>query len=223
MFTGIIEEIGTIRNIERHDSYIRLKIEAEIIMNDLQAGASIAVNGICLTAVDIGEKHFSADVSPETMRRSSLGRVNRGDLVNLERALRPVDRLGGHIVSGHIDGTAILEGKATAGNSLILYLKAPPELLKYIVEKGSVAVDGISLTVAAVDGRGFSVSLIPHTDKITTLGRLVRGDVLNIECDVVGKYVEKLLYPSDDGAAPIAKVQAETDRLDWDFLRENGF
>lgn len=223
VFTGIIEELGTVRSVEPKEGAIRLTILAEKIITDIKDGDSIAVNGICLTAVDIRQNQFSADATPETLRRSSLSHLRQRDQVNLERALRPVDRLGGHIVSGHIDGTGRISRITPEANAQILRFTAGTGLLKYIVEKGSVAVDGISLTVAGVDDDGFSISLIPHTAKMTTLGRARPGALVNIECDIIGKYVEKLLMIGKIPQQPEDSGISRESNLDWDFLDRNGF
>ena len=191
MFTGIIEEIGTIRGIKRGNRSVVLEVQAKKVLEDLHVGDSIATNGVCLTVISFANGSFCADVMPETLRRSSLGQLRPGSRVNLERAMAADGRFGGHIVSGHIDGT----GKITEikEDSLAIWytIEASPEILRYIVEKGSVAIDGISLTVAKVTQTTFSVSTIPHTRKITTLGERKKGDMVNLENDIVGKYVEK--------------------------------
>ncbi len=215
MFTGIIEEVGQIRGIVRGSLSIRLSIDCSNIMNDVKTGDSIAVNGICLTVTGLGDRWFSADVMPETMRKTGLDRLKPPDRVNLERALRITDRLGGHIVTGHIDGTGIVTARIEEDNAIWLSLEAPDTIMKYIVMKGSVALDGTSLTVAHSDEKSFRVSLIPLTAGVTTLGSRKTGDVINIECDVIGKYVEKLLNK---------KYEPEPGRdISLDFLRENGF
>jgi riboflavin synthase len=216
MFTGIIEEMGFIKGIVRGSLSIQLTVNCLKILSDVKIGDSIAVNGICLTVTDLGKDWFSADVMPETMRKTGLNKLNISDKVNLERALRLSDRLGGHIVTGHIDGTGVVVGKVEEDNAIWLTLEAPDNIMKYIVVKGSVALDGASLTVAHVDEKCFKVSLIPLTAGVTTLGLRKAGDVINIECDVMGKYVEKLLGIS---------VHESTRKKDisLDFLRENGF
>ena len=191
MFTGIIEEKGIISKIMKTDSQAVLTIKASKIMNDIHKGDSIAVNGICLTVTAFSKNEFQADVMHETLNRTSLKMLKPGSSVNLERAMAADGRFGGHIVSGHIDGT----GKITEikEDSLAIWytIEASPEILRYIVEKGSVAIDGISLTVAKVTQTTFSVSTIPHTRKITTLGERKKGDMVNLQNDIVGKYVEK--------------------------------
>lgn len=216
MFTGIIEEAGSIGGIIRGSLSIRLVVNCSKILKDVKTGDSIAVNGICLTVTGLGSSWFSADVMPETMRKTGLGRLNLSDRVNLERALRLSDRLGGHIVSGHIDGTGIVTARAEEDNAIWLTLEAPEYIMRYIVMKGSVALDGTSLTVAEVTGTGFKVSLIPLTAGVTTLGSRRAGDRINIECDVIGKYVEKLFGMDTSASKPKKDISLE-------FLRENGF
>lgn len=193
MFTGIVEEIGLVKEIIPGNKSIKLTIKCEKIMDDVKVGDSIAVNGICLTVTSLDNGAFTADVMPQTMRKTNLGNLRTGEKVNLERALRPVDRMGGHIVSGHIDGTGVILSKEEEDNAIWLEISAPSDILKYIVVRGSVALDGVSLTVAYVDEKSFKVSLIPHTASVTILGSKKPGDRINIECDMLGKYVEKLM------------------------------
>lgn len=216
MFTGIVEEVGSIREIIRGSLSIQLSINCSKILNDIKTGDSIAVNGICLTVTGLGDGWFSADVMPETMRKTNLQMLNISDKVNLERALRLSDRLGGHIVTGHIDGTGIVTGRVEEDNAIWLSVEAPDVIMKYIVMKGSVALDGTSLTVAHVDENCFKVSLIPLTAGVTTLGSRRMGDRINIECDVMGKYVEKLLNGNIHETKPKKDISI-------DFLRDNGF
>ena len=196
MFTGIIEEMGTVRRLDRTPISCRLTIAATLVLQGTQIGDSIAVNGVCLTVTDLQKDAFTADVMPETLRRSSLGILRSGSSVNLERAMAANGRFGGHIVSGHIDGTGTIASKVPEGNAQIVTISAAPNLLRYIVEKGSIAIDGISLTVASVTKSSFSVSLIPHTGACTTLLSKHPGDPVNLETDVIGKYVEKLMQPT---------------------------
>lgn len=196
MFTGIIEEMGTVRRLDRTPISCRLTIAATLVLQGTQIGDSIAVNGVCLTVTDLQKDAFTADVMPETLRRSSLGILRSGSSVNLERAMAANGRFGGHIVSGHIDGTGTIASKVPEGNAQIVTISAAPNLLRYIVEKGSIAIDGISLTVASVTKSSFSVSLIPHTGAFTTLLSKRPGDPVNLETDVIGKYVEKLMQPT---------------------------
>lgn len=193
MFTGLIEEIGAIRRIGLGGDGASLVIEAEIILTGLKIGDSIAVNGPCLTVTSLERDRFTAWVMPETMKKTNLKSLSTGDYVNLERALALGDRLGGHMVSGHIDDVVTLSGRRREGGALILSFRAPVKWLRYIVPKGSVALDGVSLTVIDVDNQGFSVGLIPHTASETTLsGKEPRAEV-NLEVDLIGKYVEKML------------------------------
>ena len=213
MFTGIIEEIGTVRRIERGAKGARLTIAAKTVLEGTRIGDSIATNGVCLTVTDLTADSFSADVMAESLRRSGLGALQAGSPVNLERAMPLDGRFGGHIVSGHIDGTGTLASLRREDNAVWLTVRAAPALLRYIVEKGSVAIDGVSLTVAAVDGTGFSVSIIPHTGAQTILLGKKPGDTVNLECDVIGKYVEKLLGPYGQAQSGIT----------MEFLAQNGF
>lgn len=217
MFTGIVEEIGTVAAIKHGSKSAELTFECQAVIKDVKLGDSICVNGICLTVTSLGSKEFTADAMPETMRRTNLGSLKKGDRVNLERALRLGDRLGGHIVSGHIDGTGEITAREEDDNAIWLTVAANLSILKYIVLKGSVALDGTSLTVAYVDESCFRVSLIPLTQGFTTLGSKKTGDRVNIECDVLGKYVEKLLLFGEE-----CKNRPKKD-LSIDFLRESGF
>ena len=191
MFTGLVAGTGAVESLERGDDGVTLRVRTELA-GELSPGDSIAVNGVCLTAVHSDDQGFSADVMEETVWRSSLGPLAEGDEVNLELPLRAGDRLGGHMVQGHVDGTASVEAVSEDGFARVVRIGAPPGLLRYVVEKGSIAVDGVSLTVAAVDGDGFEVSLIPETLERTTLGAATPGRVVNLEVDVLAKYVEKL-------------------------------
>ena len=217
MFTGIIEEVGALERLAGGEIAIR----AKKVLEDVAFGDSIAVNGICLTVTHFDAAHFTADVMPETVRRTSLAELKRGSRVNLERALTLRSRLGGHIVSGHIDGVGTITAMKEEGNAILLTVRAGADILRYIVEKGSVALDGISLTVARVSAADFTVSLIPHTREITNLREKRSGSRLNIETDILGKYVEKLF--------PGVCTRGESDApksaggLTLDFLREQGF
>lgn len=212
MFTGIIEEIGRIKAIRRGSKSVELEIEAAKVLEDTRVGDSIATNGVCLTVTKLGSYCFSADVMPETMLRSSLGALKPGDRVNLERAVCLNSRLGGHLVAGHVDGIGTICDKKRDDNAIWLTVSAAPEILRYIIEKGSVAIDGVSLTVAYVDGTVFKVSVIPHTQEETTLTSKNVGAVVNLENDMIAKYVEKLLdaHKSEGG-------------LSLEFLQANGF
>ncbi len=191
MFTGLVAATGEVESLERTGDGARLRIRTELA-GELEPGDSVAVNGVCLTAVDPDGEGFSADVMAETLRRSSLGPLARGDEVNLELPLRAGDRLGGHIVQGHVDATGTVQAVHEDGFARLVRIGAAPEVLRYVVEKGSIAVDGVSLTVSAVDGDWFEVSLIPETLERTTLGSAARGRRVNLEVDVLAKYVEKL-------------------------------
>ena len=192
MFTGLVQERGSVQAVERAEQGARLRIRTPLGA-ELAAGDSVAVNGVCLTAVEDGADVFAADVIAETLRRSSLGPLEEGDEVNLELPLRPSDRIGGHVVQGHVDGVGVIEAVSEEGQARTLRISAPAELTAYVVEKGSIAIDGVSLTVAAVDDDGFTVSLIPETLARTTLGGAAPGRSVNIEVDVLAKYVEKLV------------------------------
>ena len=193
MFTGIVEEVGTL--VARTDGVNSavLRIRARTALEDVALGDSIAVNGVCLTATQVLDGRFTADVMRETLRRSSLAEVGDGSPVNLELPLRATDRLGGHVVQGHVDGVGAVRAARDDGFSRVVSIAAPPELLRYVVEKGSIAVDGVSLTVADVAGDGFSVALIPETLERTNLGAAAPGTPVNLEVDVLAKYVEKLV------------------------------
>lgn len=193
MFTGIVEEVGTVADIRRSATNCTLSVDATNVMEDLHIGDSMAVNGICLTVVDFDRRRFTVDVMNETWRRTSLGVLRHGSGVNLERALPVNGRFGGHIVTGHIDGTGSLSSVRREGNAVWYRIAARNEILEGIVEKGSIAVDGISLTVAEVTGRDFSVSIIPHTLAQTVLGEKRVGGVVNLENDVLGKYVRNMM------------------------------
>ena len=215
MFTGIVEEMGVIRSIRRGACSAVLSIGAETVLSDLKIGDSVAVNGVCLTATTVDAGGFTADVMHETLNRSSLGALVPGNPVNLERAMAANGRFGGHMVAGHIDGTGTITARRQDDNAVWYTVSAAPSLLRYIVEKGSIAIDGISLTVASVAADRFSVSVIPHTAAVTVLGRKRPGDIVNLETDIIGKYVEKLLRPAAD-TAPKGGISLE-------FLMENGF
>lgn len=211
MFTGIIEETGVVERLDNSPSGCRLYIGASVVLEGTKIGDSIAVNGVCLTVTDMTKTSFAADVMPETLRRSSLGALHSGSRVNLERAMAADGRFGGHIVAGHIDGTGKISSKKPEGNAVVVTIAADRDILRYIVDKGSIAIDGISLTVTKVTGADFSVSLIPHTAKETTLLSKRAGDIVNLENDIVGKYVERLL--GNNKSSGITRS----------FLLENGF
>lgn len=215
MFTGLIEEVGEIQGIRRGQRSCVLTIGCKTVLEDAKIGDSIAVNGVCLTVTSLGGSYYTADVMSETMNRSSLGELASGSKVNLERAMPANGRFGGHIVSGHIDGTGTVQSITPDDNAVWYTIAAKPELLRYIVEKGSITIDGISLTVAYVDENCFKVSIIPHTQQVTALHDRRVGDLVNLECDIIGKYVEKLMMPQ--------KEEKKESRITEDFLREYGF
>lgn len=212
MFTGIVEEIGTILGIRKGMKSAVLTIQADKIMEDMHEGDSIAVNGVCLTVISFAEGQFSADVMPETLNRSSLGQLKPGSHVNLERAMAADGRFGGHIVAGHIDGTGVIQEVRRDDNAVWYTINADRKIMRYVIEKGSIAIDGISLTVADTGREYFKVSIIPHTLQETILGEKGKGDIVNLENDCVGKYVEHLLG-----------LEKETGGITMDFLRKNGF
>jgi riboflavin synthase len=193
VFTGIIRERGRVAGVDRSGETIRLRLEAPETAAQVAVGDSVAVNGVCLTAVAVEDGALAFDAMPETLRRTSLARLEPGHEVNVEPALRVGDPLGGHYVQGHVDGVGRARSAAPAGDDVVLWIDAPPELLRYVVEKGSVTVEGVALTVTDIDEEGFSVALVPHTLAQTTLASLAVGDAVNIEVDVLAKYVERLL------------------------------
>jgi riboflavin synthase len=213
MFTGIVEELGTVDAVQARAAGARLKVRCSTVMADMTEGASIAVNGVCLTAVDPRPDSFSADLAPETLRRSNLGELRAGSRVNLERPLSPTGRLSGHIVQGHVDGAGEFLGMESLGDeNWWLRIRVPAELDRFLVYKGSISIDGISLTIAALESDVLSVTIIPHTYRNTTLGGYRIGARVNLECDVLAKHVEKLLRKLD--VKPAVTVED---------LRENGF
>jgi riboflavin synthase len=217
MFTGIVEEVGTIRRVVSGHTSGEIAVRAAKVLEGTKIGDSIAVNGVCLTVTALLSDGFTADVMPETLRRSNLGKLRQGDPVNLERAMAADGRFGGHIVSGHIDGVGTITEARREANAVWVRIQAPQSILNLIVEKGSVAIDGISLTVAAVQAENFQVSIIPHTGSETTLLRKGVGDPVNLENDIVGKYVQRLMHPAD----PQPKQQES--RITLEFLAEHGF
>ena len=216
VFTGIVEETGKILQVTKGEKSSVLQIEAEKVLQGTQLGDSIAVNGICLTVTSMGDNWFTADVMAETMRRTNLGEQYAGCAVNLERALTPITRMGGHIVSGHIDSIGTVSSFVKEDNATWVTIKTESNILKYIVEKGSIAIDGISLTVAYVDSSCFKVSIIPHTSKETTLLTKSVGSTVNLECDVIAKYVEKLLNFKDNN-------KEKTEEINEEMLIKYGF
>ena len=194
MFTGIVEELGRVRRVTPNADGARVEIEARTVVTDATIGSSIAVNGVCLTVVELGDDWWAADAVVETLARTNLGALAAGDPVNLERPVRLEDRLHGHLVQGHVDGTGtVVEREPQTDGSTFITFAAPPQVLRYVVQKGSIAVDGISLTVAGVEEDAFRIAVIPHTLAVTTLGTRAVGDTVNLETDVVAKYVERLL------------------------------
>lgn len=193
MFTGIIEEMGSVKALRRSGGSARLTLAASKVLEGTALGDSICVNGVCLTVVEMTSAEFSADVAVETLRVTNLGELTTGSTVNLERALQLSARIGGHLVSGHVDAVGRIREKREEGNGWRILFDVPQTLLRYVIKKGSIAIDGISLTVADVDAAGFSIAMIPHTAKLTTLGYKKAGETVNLETDIIGKYVERLL------------------------------
>jgi riboflavin synthase len=218
MFTGIIQDVGTVVGSKRLGDLIRLSIRPSVPMEDLSLGESIAVDGVCLTVAELSGGSFVVEVSTETLQRTTIGDLVAGRRVNLERALRPTDRLGGHIVTGHVDGVGVIQRKRAITETVELRIGVAGSLERHIVEKGSVAVDGISLTVNRCGSGWFDLMLIPHTIARTTLAQKGEGERVNVECDIVGKYVAKLLGPWI-GKAP----KADGEGLTMEKLREHGF
>ncbi len=211
MFTGIIEEKGILQDIKKKEDHLRLKVEAKRVIKETRLGESIAVNGVCLTVTDLEENYFYADVMPATFQRTNLSRLNRGERVNLERALTLKARLGGHIVQGHVDEVGVVEDVKKKGNAWEIYVRCSEEFLDYTVERGSVAVDGISLTVAGLGDNYFMVGIIPHTHAETTLEVVRPGTHVNLESDILARYVQRFLERKKKG------------KLDLEKLLENGF
>jgi len=215
VFTGIIEELGTVTSIKKGAKSAVLTVKAGIVTSDVKLGDSICVNGVCLTVVEFSKSGFAAEVMAETLRMSNLGELKSGSRVNLERALSLSDRLGGHIVSGHVDGVGVIKSVVKEDIAQVFTVEAPPEVMRYIINKGSISVDGISLTVVDYDEKGFRVSIIPHTMAQATLGIKKEGDRVNLESDLIAKYVERL-FPGGGGGGSESK-------LNKGFLAEHGF
>lgn len=215
MFTGIVEEMGTIAGIQKGAKSAVLTVQAKKVFEDIHIGDSIALNGVCLTVTSLGGDTYTADVMNETLQRSSLGSLTIGSRVNLERAMAANGRFGGHIVSGHIDGTGTVKKVEKDDNAIWYTIAAPENLMKYIVEKGSIAIDGISLTVAKRSDVDFAISMIPHTAKETVLSQKKPGDIVNLENDIVGKYVEQLMR--------YEQKEEKTSGLTREFLLKAGF
>ena len=197
MFTGIIEELGRVREVERRGEDARIVIEASLVTEDIHEGDSIAVNGVCLTALDVRNDSFAADVSRETLNRSTLGRLQAGAPVNLERSVTPLTRLGGHLVQGHVDARGKFLGAEPHGGSRTVRIAYPPEIARYLVFKGSISVEGISLTIAELTDDYFAIAIIPKTWEVTNLSHLQPGNEVNLEADVIAKYVERIMLASE--------------------------
>ncbi|MBI3609922.1 MAG: riboflavin synthase [Nitrospirae bacterium] len=215
MFTGIVEEMGVIQVSDRRTKSARLSILAKTVLEDLAAGDSITVNGVCLTVTGRTDKEFAADVSPETLTVTNLGALKTGDAVNLERAVQVNSRLGGHLVTGHIDGVGLIRDRRQEEDAWLLTIEIPKDLLRYCIKKGSIAVDGISLTINEVTDKDVQIAIIPHTAKTTTLGLKAVGTTVNLECDLIGKYVERLLRSASGGEAPPGRITR-------DYLKRKG-
>jgi riboflavin synthase len=219
MFTGIIEGFGTIREIRSEGHGKRMTVDADFFLEQTRIGDSICVSGACLTVVMIDVKRFTVDVSPETLTKTTFGNAKIGDRVNLERALRLSDRIDGHLVSGHIDGIGTVTLKQNIGNAIIVSFKVPEVISHYMIQKGSVAVDGISLTINNCGHDSFDISIIPHTAKLTTIGFKKAGDLVNIETDMIGKYVERFV----GGKRHDEKKKGTGSSIDMEFLVKSGF
>jgi riboflavin synthase len=220
MFTGIIEGLGTIGAIRSAGQGKRLTIEADYSLEGTKIGDSIAVNGACLTVVKISGSKFEADLSPETLATSTFARARQGDRLNLERAMRLSDRIDGHLVLGHVDGIGIIEQREKMGNAVGVTIAVPEALSRYMIHKGSVAVDGISLTINICQPGSFTVSIIPHTGRLTTIGMKKKGDAVNIETDLIGKYVERFTRGESN---PDSEKTAASRGIDMEFLAKSGF
>ncbi|WP_071459781.1 riboflavin synthase [Bacillus massilinigeriensis] len=214
MFTGIIEEVGKVKSIKKGNNAFKLWIQAHKIMEGTKHGDSIAVNGVCLTVTEMTSNSFCADVMPETLKATNIGSFQNGTPVNLERAIASSERFGGHFVSGHVDGTGTIIRSEKSGNAILFEIKVSSDLVNGMIEKGSIAVDGISLTIFRIQKGSFFVSIIPHTLQETVLGKRTRGDMVNIETDMIGKYIRRYLQASNP-------VKASA--INESFLTENGF
>jgi riboflavin synthase len=222
MFTGIIEGLGTITGIRPSSRLKHLSLDADFDLDQTKIGDSIAVDGACLTAVEVDGKHFEVDVSAETLAKTTLGKAKIGDRVNLERAIRLADRIDGHLVSGHIDGIGSITQRKSMGNAIYINIQVPESLFRYLIRKGSIAVDGISLTINDYSRDGFEVSIIPHTAKHTTLGIKKIGATVNIETDMIGKYVERFITERGDLTLRKEPVKRSAS-VNMKFLSETGF
>ncbi|NVM22060.1 MAG: riboflavin synthase [Desulfobacterales bacterium] len=220
MFTGIIEGLGTVKSVVRTAGGVSMDIQADLALDDVLIGDSISVSGACLTAVHVQRDAFTVDMAPETLSKTTLGQIRVGDKVNLERALRLSDRLSGHLVTGHIDGIGTVNAKQPTGNATLFTFGVSEDLARYIIQKGSVAVDGISLTVNACNRSAFEVSIIPHTAGVTTIGLKKVGDTVNIETDLVGKYIERFTQHFTSGATEPENRRSSVDET---LLKETGF
>ena len=220
MFTGIIEGLGIISAIRPAGQGKRISIKADFALDQTKIGDSIAVNGACLTVVKISAKQFEVDLSPETLAISTFGKANQGDRLNLERAMRLSDRIDGHLVSGHIDGTGVIKQREKMGNAIIITFAVPKTLAQYMIHKGSIAVDGVSLTINTCDSNSFTVSIIPHTASITTVGMKQLGESVNIETDMIGKYVEQFTRGKDTRSNDQTKTSSVIDK---EFLAKSGY
>ncbi len=216
MFSGIVEEMGAVQAIEKGLTGAKFSILASVILHDLQVGDSVSVSGACLTATKIEDQSFRVDVSTETLNCTNLGMIAVGTPLNLERAMKLNARLGGHLVTGHVDGIGTLRAREQDGNAIYLTVEASEDIMRYCVPKGSITIDGISLTINAVTGQSFSVAIIPHTTKVTTIGLKQIGDSVNLESDLIGKYVERLLQASGTLPSPPAPI------IDKDYLQKRG-
>lgn len=219
MFTGLVEELGRIKKVATTARSVRLTVSSRTVLSDVKMGDSIAVNGACLTVVDYGDNYFTADVMPETVKQTGLKDLRTGSAVNLERTLKVGDRLGGHMVSGHIDGIGTIYAIEQDDIAVILTIESTPDVMKYIVRKGSIAIDGISLTVVDCTDNQFRVSLIPHTYAVTALAEKHCGNLVNLETDILGRYVEKLLLGSNEQASQ----SFASSKISTGFLGEHGF
>jgi riboflavin synthase len=215
MFTGIVEEMGAVTSLEQTLGGVRLTILASTVLADLKLGDSVSINGACLTVIAQNERSFAVDVSPETLSVTTLGRLTGGVPVNLERSMKLNERLGGHLVAGHVDGVGTIRSRQQEGNAIILLIEAPDEVLRYCIHKGSVTVDGISLTINDVTDHAFSVAVIPHTAAVTTLGLKQVDDQVNLESDLIGKFVDRLLHQRSQMPKP-------TPVIDKEYLKKHG-
>lgn len=223
MFTGLVEELAAMTRMELRQAGASIQFAAKKIMSDMQLGDSIAINGVCLTVIDFSSHLFTVEAVPETLRRTNLGKLKPGQSVHVERALSASGRFGGHIVSGHVDGLGMIRDRQIEGIAKVLTIDTTPYVMRYVVEKGSICIDGVSLTVMDVAGDSFRVSVIPHTGSMTMLGEAKIGQAVNLECDVLAKYVEKLLRLASVDDSESQSRSADSSRLNEEFLRLNGF